>query len=230
VSLFLSAIFMLLVAFPAAALTPNSTIEEVMAQQKAPGFYLEFRYTIEYIWGWNNPDDRFLGRKNNWALHYLGFEKPASIKSEFFPLEEYDYARCPTRPNRLRIHLKDGTELDYIGRKPGFSVADGVGGLSFDSYTPLPYGSPLRGHTIKCFAVRFVKLHEIKCEDFIGCVSGKISKKFPFDIFSLPSSQITCPKVNFFGSEFDLCFIYEAMRLVKYPIAAALIVKIFLFL
>jgi hypothetical protein len=221
---------MLIVAFPATALTPESTIEEVMAQQKAPGFYLQFRYTTEYIWGWNNPDDRFLGRKNYWALRYLGFEKPASIKSEPFPLEEYDYTHCPTRPNRLRIHLKDGTELDYIGRNPGFSVHDGFGGV-FDSYTPLPDGSPLRRHTIKCFTVRFVKLHEIKCQDFISCVSGKISKKFPFDIlFNLPSTQITCPKANFFGSEFDLCFIYEVMRLMKYPIAAALIMKIFLFL
>jgi hypothetical protein len=104
---------MLIVAFPAsAALTPNSTIEEVMKEQKHPGFYLEFRYTTEYLWAWDNPDDRFLGRKNYWALYYLGFEKPASIKSELFPLEEYDYRRCPTPPNRLRIHLK--MALSYI--------------------------------------------------------------------------------------------------------------------
>jgi hypothetical protein len=218
------------VAFPAAALTPESTIQEVMAEQKKPGFYLEFRYTTEYIWGWNNPDDRFLGRKNYWALHYLGFEKPASIKSEFFPLQEEDYTFCPTRPNRLRIYLKDGSELFYIGRNPGFSVVDGFGGV-FDSYTPLPTNSPLYPHTIKCFTVRFVKLHEIKCEDFISCISGKISKKCPFDIlFNLPSAQITCPKLSFFDSEFDLCFIYEAMRLMKYPIVAALVIKIFLFL
>ena len=214
----------------AAALTPGSTIQEVMAEQKTPGFYLEFRYTTEYIWGWNDPSDRFLGRKNYWALRYLGFEKPDSVQTEFLPLGEYAYPLCPTRPNRLRIYLKDGTELDYIGRSPGFSVDDGFGGV-FDSYTPLPTNSPLYPHTIKCFTVRLVKLHEIKCEDFISCISGKISKKFPFDIlFNLPSAQITCPKVNFFESEFDLCFIYEAMRLMKYPIAAALIIKLSLYL
>jgi hypothetical protein len=227
VSLFLGVFFALTVAFSAAALTPESTIEEVMAAQKVPGFYLEFRYTTEYI----SITDRFLGRKNYWALRYLGFEKPASIKSELFPWVEEDYHYpCPTPPNRLRIHLKDGTELDYIGRNSGFSVADGFGGV-FDSHTPLPINSPLYPHTIKCFTVRFVKLHEIKCEDFISCIYGKISKKFPFDIlFNLPSTEITCPKVNFFGSEFDLCFIYEAMRLFKYPIAAALIIKLFLYL
>jgi hypothetical protein len=68
-------------------------------------------------------------------------------------------------------------------------------------------------------------------ENFIACIADKFSKKFPFDIlFNLPPTQITCPKVNFFGSEFDLCFIYEAMRLIKYPIAAALVMKIFLYL
>jgi hypothetical protein len=221
---------MLIVAFPAAAaLTPASTIEEVMAAQKTPGFYLEFKYATEYIWGWNDANDRFLGRKNYWALYYLGMERPVSIKSEFYPQPPGEFI-CPSRPNRLRIFLKDGTELNSLGRNYGFSVADGFGGI-FDSYIEPPAGDPLNGHTIKCFTVRFVKLHEIKCEDFISCISGKISKKFPFDIlFNLPSAQITCPQVNFFGADFDLCFIYEAMRLFKYPIAAALIIKLFLYL
>ncbi len=228
-SLFLSVIFLLVVAFPAfAALTPNSTIEEVMAQPKEPGWYIQFGYTTEYIWGWNDANDRFLGRKNNWALRYLGFEKPASIQSEFYPQPPGEFV-CPTRPNRLRIYLKDGTELDDIGRNYGFSVGDGFGGI-FDSYTELPSSDPRYPHTIKCFTVRLIKLHEIKCEDFISCITGKISKKFPFDVFSLPSTQITCPKVIFFGSEFDLCFIYEAIRLMKYPITAALIMKVFLYL
>jgi hypothetical protein len=66
-------------------------------------------------------------------------------------------------------------------------------------------------------------------ENFVACLADKFSKKFPFDIlFNLPSTQITCPKVSFFGSEFDLCFIYQALRAVKYPIAASLIIKVFL--
>ena len=66
-------------------------------------------------------------------------------------------------------------------------------------------------------------------ENIGACISDKFSKKFPFDIlFNLPSTEITCPKINFFGSEFDLCFIYEALRLMKYPIAAALFIKLFL--
>ncbi|MBD0385196.1 MAG: hypothetical protein ICV54_01350 [Nostoc sp. C3-bin3] len=68
-------------------------------------------------------------------------------------------------------------------------------------------------------------------EGFVACITSKFSSKFPLDIFlNLPSTQITYPKVNFFGKEFDLCFIYEAMRLMKYPIAAALVVKLFLYL
>jgi hypothetical protein len=72
---------------------------------------------------------------------------------------------------------------------------------------------------------------ECEIEGVITCITDKFSRKFPFDIIgNLPSSQITCPKVIFFGSDFALCFIYEAMRLMKYPIAAALIIKLFLYL
>jgi hypothetical protein len=72
---------------------------------------------------------------------------------------------------------------------------------------------------------------ECEVQGVIACVTDKFSRKFPFDIIgNLPESRITCPKVNFFGSEFDLCFIYEAMRLMKYPIAAALAIKLFMYL
>jgi hypothetical protein len=84
---------------------------------------------------------------------------------------------------------------------------------------------------IDCDHILSWELIQKKCEDFVSCIFRKFLGKFPFDIlFNLPSSEITCPKVNFFGTEFDLCFIYEAMRLIKYPIAMALIMKIFLYL
>jgi hypothetical protein len=62
---------------------------------------------------------------------------------------------------------------------------------------------------------------------FPECLVNEISKKFPFDIFlGINQVGLTCPGVTFFGFYYDLCFIYEALRFVKYPIAVALIVKL----
>ena len=221
-------------AIPAAALTPVSSITEVMAEQKEPGFYLEFRYTIDFLYPLDlsqNYDYRILGSGTYWGLDYLGLEKPGAIESELYPDSESEVCKKPQK--RLLIFDKDGAFNRLIGAgyfNAWYARRGGLGGV-FNSYIPPSRTSPLYHFSFICINVELVKLHEIKCEDFISCIAGKISKKFPFDIlFNLPSTQITCPRVNFFGSEFDICFIYEAMRLMKYPIAAALIIKLFLYL
>jgi hypothetical protein len=74
-----------------------------------------------------------------------------------------------------------------------------------------------------------------ECVDdgFVTCVATKFSKKFPFDIIgNLPSSAITCPalSIELIGESrtFDLCWIYEGMRPLKYAVAMSLLIKLFL--
>jgi len=73
---------------------------------------------------------------------------------------------------------------------------------------------------------------------FVNCVTSKFSAKFPFDIAAnIPSNQIQCPAINFtvgtgtfsVSRNFDICWIYDLVRVVKYPLMAALIIKIYLF-
>jgi hypothetical protein len=66
---------------------------------------------------------------------------------------------------------------------------------------------------------------------FIPCVRTKFQTKFPFDIFfNLPSgTAITCPKITLMYKEFDICFLYDSFKIIKYPIAAALLVKLYIF-
>jgi hypothetical protein len=73
---------------------------------------------------------------------------------------------------------------------------------------------------------------------FIGCVTSRFSTKFPFNIVAnIPRNQIQCPAVNFtvgtgtfsVSRNFDICWIYDLVRVVKYPLMAALIIKIYLF-
>lgn len=62
---------------------------------------------------------------------------------------------------------------------------------------------------------------------FPECIGDQISKKFPFDIFlGVELVPLTCPGVEFYGFFYDLCFIYEALRFLKYPVALALLVKL----
>jgi hypothetical protein len=73
---------------------------------------------------------------------------------------------------------------------------------------------------------------------FIRCVTSRFSSKFPFDIVAnIPRNQIQCPKITFtvgngnfaVSRDFDICWIYDLMRIVKYPLMATLIIKIYLF-
>lgn len=75
-------------------------------------------------------------------------------------------------------------------------------------------------------------------QSFVGCVTSRFLTKAPFDILSnIPQNQATCPAINFtvgtgdfsVSRDFDICFLYELVRIVKYPLMAALIIKIYLF-
>jgi len=186
--------------------------------EASPGWYLKISYNsgLEY-----HPNTR----STNWWSHY-----PPPVK---LPPED--------------VLALVATDIDERN-KPIF-----VRELSFSHFIPPPSGClqnafifQVNGQEvyisdphssdfgpIKCRTSNKWELLRKSCgnENFIACMSDKFSKKFPFDIlFNLPSTQVTCPRVNFFGSEFDICFIYEALRLMKYPIAAALIMKFFLYL
>jgi hypothetical protein len=75
-------------------------------------------------------------------------------------------------------------------------------------------------------------------KSFVSCVASKFATKAPFDILgNIPKEKATCPAINFtvgtgtfsVSRNFDICFLYELVRIVKYPLMAALIIKIYLF-
>lgn len=75
-------------------------------------------------------------------------------------------------------------------------------------------------------------------KSFINCVTSKFATKAPFDIVSnIPKEKISCPAISFtvgtgafaVSRDFDICWIYDLVKVVKYPLMAALIIKIYLF-
>jgi hypothetical protein len=160
---------------------------------------------------WNLLSDD-LSFKPIFVKKIINKREPWEIENNFPPSEYY----------RFQIDKKG----NFADMYPGSGLIEGKGfhfSFSSQAHCSPPYVFWVQGDS-------WSLLKKACDSDFIGCITGKFSKKFPFDIFSLPSTEITCPKVNFFGEDFDLCFIYEALRLFKYPIAAALIIKLFLYL
>jgi len=86
------------------------------------------------------------------------------------------------------------------------------------------------------FPYRYILLDDYKlvkkdCNDFVGCISQKFSQKFPFDILvNLPSWSSSCPQIEFFGFDYELCWLDDLMRILKYPIGFSLIFKLYRFL
>jgi hypothetical protein len=75
-------------------------------------------------------------------------------------------------------------------------------------------------------------------KSFVSCVTSKFAAKAPFDILgNIPKEKATCPAINFtvgtgafsVSRDFDICFLYDLVKVVKYPLMAALIIKIYLF-
>jgi hypothetical protein len=69
------------------------------------------------------------------------------------------------------------------------------------------------------------------CPSVFTCVFDALKTKFPFDIFgTLPvSATLTCPLITFFNRDFDFCFLYDGVQVVKYPIIASLLIKIYVY-
>jgi hypothetical protein len=66
--------------------------------------------------------------------------------------------------------------------------------------------------------------------NFLGCVTTQFFSKFPFDIFaSLSPSEVTCPEIVFFQRSFEFCFLYDAVRILKYPLVASVLIKMYIF-
>jgi hypothetical protein len=68
----------------------------------------------------------------------------------------------------------------------------------------------------------------------VSCIQGQFASKFPFDILAnIPQNKISCPQIHFNFAEvsrdFDFCFIYDFLKIIKYPLAAALLMKIYIF-
>lgn len=65
-------------------------------------------------------------------------------------------------------------------------------------------------------------------QNLLGCIGSKFDNRFPFAIMgNLPSgSALTCPQVEFFGYAFDACFIYDSIKVLKYPVIVSLLIKI----
>ncbi|MEQ8755839.1 MAG: hypothetical protein RID09_20325 [Coleofasciculus sp. G1-WW12-02] len=63
----------------------------------------------------------------------------------------------------------------------------------------------------------------------LDCIKNALNSIFPFDIFALPGDlSLVCPALIFFGYKWDLCWAYEILRLLKYPILVSLAIKIWL--
>lgn len=211
----LTIFLVLAIAFPAVAI--GNAFDKAWSEAP-PGWYLK----ISYNQGWGHYPNT---RSTNWWKYY-----PPPV---FLPPEDelasvsgnIDEGNKPVFVRKLLFTSSNPPPGGCLQNIFVFRVDGG----EINVYDPSSHDFTFE----KCRLANKWELLRKSCgnENFIGCISDKFSTKFPFDIlFNLPSTQITCPRINFFDSEFDLCFIYEAMRLMKYPIAAALVIKLFLYL
>jgi hypothetical protein len=79
----------------------------------------------------------------------------------------------------------------------------------------------------------FVPHLKPKCAQIgaFNCLKNHLSSKFPFDLLAPPvASGSACPKVSFFEKEFDICWLDESIKLLKYPVVVALLIKMVQFL
>ena len=175
---------------------------------RSPGWYAKVNYTIPAGERWQCTTF-----ESDCIPHYFSY--PASHHEELYFVSDWDIgitARVVSQSSQLCLVAVFDARKGKISEGEVFRSWGGDGENILNS----------------CM---ILEKKPCEVEGFVICMASKFSSKFPFDIiFNLPSTEITCPLVNFFGSSFDLCFIYEAMRLFKYPIAAALVIKLFLYL
>lgn len=70
-----------------------------------------------------------------------------------------------------------------------------------------------------------------ECDNgFFTCITGNFADKFPFDIFAnIELTEQECPSVTFFFKPFELCFILDLFKIMKYPVIASLLMKIYVY-
>lgn len=188
-----------------------------------PGWYVRMEESLSYIDALGHSEifpRRYIrvAEERKETLSFLSGDTDQRSKPIFLRKITIPQAYVPNCFDNRLIFQVDGEDIEMYGWGTQFSPE---------------IEPPSKFWFAACYKIIHWELLRKSCgdENFIACITGKFSKKFPFDIiFNLPSTEITCPKVKFFGSEFDICFIYEAMRLMKYPISAALIIKLFLYL
>jgi hypothetical protein len=83
-----------------------------------------------------------------------------------------------------------------------------------------------------------IHLPALLLPDLLGCATGTnpvkcaltvFSGKFPFDILrAMPPEGLSCPRLNFFANEFDVCFLYQAIAVMRYPMVVGLLIKIYI--
>lgn len=201
--------------------TQGDTVERLFAEA-SPGWYLHIKSEISYVTRAKEYD----------APYAILFTSP----SESFNLLTSQWDE-KSKPKFLR---KETTPSDYLGnclndtlvfRVPDDNIEHSYVGRYGVIFGYLP--APTNYSHVDCDHILSWELLQNKCEDFVSCVSSKIAQKFPFDIFgNLPSSAITCPALTIAllseSRTFDLCWIYEGMRPLKYAVVISLIVKFFL--
>jgi hypothetical protein len=66
--------------------------------------------------------------------------------------------------------------------------------------------------------------------DVLPCLHSIFLHKFPFDFFYLlPNDKAqTCPIWTFFGKSFDMCWLYQAVSVFRYPAVIAVLIHLYI--
>ena len=65
----------------------------------------------------------------------------------------------------------------------------------------------------------------------LSCIGDSFQQIFPFDIFAgiPPGFEPECPKFTIFNRDFEFCLFLDAVKVLKYPVIIALLIKVYLF-
>lgn len=213
---------MILIFFLSFVGTANAQVDTLakLLAEAAPGWYLHIKSEIKYVAALEGEPPRIVQTSPSESFNHLTSEWDEKSKPRFMRKQSQRNPSLPSCVNDTLIFRMGDQEFSYVGQ---FGIILGSPPMLGDGWS----------HT-DCDRILSWELIQKKCDDFVGCVTGKLAQKFPFDILgNLPSSKITCPKITIsIGTEsrdFDLCWMYEAMRPLKYVIAMSLLIKLFIY-
>ena len=72
-----------------------------------------------------------------------------------------------------------------------------------------------------------IELPRPEVQNFVSYAVTKFSSKFPFDVVGqMPSGAASsaCPKFTFFGRDFELCFIRDALSILRIPVVISFVI------